>query len=164
MNKKLFSLIIFGIAFGFIEASVVFYLQGLLHHTYGYINGTYTTLFNLGLIAFILPKNPILLTPTLTSIETIREFSTIVMLAAISYLSSNTIRQKIGAFLVSFATWDIFYYIFLKILTGWPKGFMDIDIFFLIPVPWVGPVIAPVIISIMLFDVGSNLYLKGKEV
>ena len=37
-----------------------------------------------------------------------------------------------------------FYYLFLIPLTGWPKSLLDWDILFLLPVPWWGPVIAPV--------------------
>ncbi len=46
--------------------------------------------------------------------------------------------------------WDIFYYIFLKALLGWPASLLTWDILFLIPVVWVGPVIGPVINSLTM--------------
>jgi hypothetical protein len=161
--KKLCSLILFGIAFGFVEASVVSYLRALIPYNSSYIAGTYQVLLNLGVVSFIIPRTPVLPTSSLMITEIFREFSTIVMLTVISYLSAKKLRQGIGAFMVSFAVWDIFYYVFLRVLTGWPASFLDIDVYFLIPVAWVGPVITPVIISLLLFIFGTGIYLKGKE-
>ena len=42
---------------------------------------------------------------------------------------------------MAFGIWDIFYYVFLKIIYDWPKSLFDWDILFLIPLPWWGPVI-----------------------
>jgi hypothetical protein len=154
---------LFGVAFGFVEASVVSYLRELLHFNVSYIEGGYKTLLNVGFITFIMPDATILRTAHLTLTETVRELSTIVMLAAISYLSAKKLRQRIGAFMVSFAVWDLFYYVFLKFLTGWPNSLWDIDVYFLIPVPWAGPVLTPIVISLLLLFFGSTLYLKNKE-
>lgn len=156
--KRVFSLLLFGIAFGFVEASVVLYLREILQHNFSSIDGGYTTLLNLGFITFVAPKTPLLHTTAITSTEMYREFATIVMLAAVSYLSASKIRQRIGAFMVSFATWDIFYYIFLAVLTGWPKSLFDIDVYFLIPVAWIGPVITPITISLLLLIAGVRIY------
>lgn len=155
--KKYITLIIFAIAFGFVEAGVVTYLRALTPTSVGH--GEYTTILNLGFMTFIHPTIPILPSP-LSTIETVRELATIVMLGAVSYLAAQKIRQRVGAFMIAFATWDIFYYIFLAVLSGWPKSLFDIDVYFLIPVPWIGPVITPIIISIALFIFGSTLFFS----
>jgi len=82
------------------------------------------------------------------------------MLLSVGYLSAQNIKQKMGAFLIAFGFWDIFYYVFLNLLIGWPKSLFDIDLFFLIPVPWIGPVITPIVVSILLIIIGVNLFLK----
>jgi uncharacterized membrane protein YdcZ (DUF606 family) len=49
-----------------------------------------------------------------------------------------------------FAVWDIFYYVWLKVLLGWPASVLDWDVFFLIPLPWAGPILAPILVSIAM--------------
>jgi hypothetical protein len=69
-------------------------------------------------------------------------------------------------FLYAFAIWDIFYYVFLYVLLGWPESLFTWDILFLIPVPWVGPVICPCLVSLaMIALMLSTIHwqLKGKS-
>lgn len=166
--KKCLALCIFGIAFGLLEAIVVFYIQtilGLSHSNTALIShNSYSVLLNLGFIAFITTHQPILKDVRLTSVEMFREFSTIIMLICLAYIAGKTIKQRVGAFLIAFSFWDIFYYIFLHFLIGWPAGLLNIDVYFLIPVPWIGPVLTPVIISILLLIIGIKLFLsQGKR-
>ena len=56
---------------------------------------------------------------------------------------------------VAFGVWDIFYYVFLKMICGWPHSLLDWDILFLLPLPWWGPVLAPVLISLLLILWGT---------
>lgn len=163
MKIKLIALITFGIGFAFVEASVVFYLRQLFHYTDGYLQGSYKVLLNTGIVAFIWPSVPILNNAQITVAEIQREAATIIMLFAISFLSSSGWKQRLGAFLIMFSFWDIFYYVFLKYLTGWPKSFFDIDLYFMIPVPWIGPVITPIIIFTILGVVGIKLYLSKNQ-
>jgi hypothetical protein len=96
-----------------------------------------------------------------------REFATIIMLIGVGILAGKNRLQRFAFFLYSFAVWDIFYYVFLKILLNWPQSLFTWDILFLIPVPWVGPVIAPCIISLsMILFTAVVIYFqeKGKEV
>jgi hypothetical protein len=51
--------------------------------------------------------------------------------------------------------WDIFYYVFLKAICGWPKSLFDWDILFLLPLPWWGPVLAPVCIALLMILWGT---------
>lgn len=157
---KLINLVIFGTVFGFVEAAVVFYLRRLINFHSNYSFTHYKVLLNLGFITFVSPIHSILVNHQVSTVEFTREAATIIMLISVAYIAGSNRKQRIGAFLVSFACWDIMYYVFLKILDNWPSTLMTKDIFFLIPVDWIGPVITPIIISILMLIIGSKLYLK----
>jgi hypothetical protein len=57
--------------------------------------------------------------------------------------------------------WDLFYYVWLRLLLGWPPSLLTWDVLFLIPVPWIGPVLAPVVVSIALVVGGVLLLRRG---
>lgn len=162
MNRKLLALIVFGIAFGFVEAAVVYYLRTLFG-----LDANFTPpanskiILNLGVIAFLAPGSTVLPAAAITHAEAVRELATLVMLGAIAYIAGKSWKTRFAAFLVSFATWDIFYYVFLRVLTGWPGTLLDIDVFFMVPVPWVGPVITAVAASLLLFAAGTFIYLRN---
>lgn len=82
--------------------------------------------------------------------EIIREFATLIVLLCIGLIAGRTFSEKFAWFLYSFAIWDIFYYVFLKLLIGWPESWLTWDILFMIPTTWVGPVITPVIVSLTM--------------
>ena len=159
MKRNLTALIIFGIAFGFVEAAVVFYLRLLLGYKSGYPLGNYQTLFGTNFISFIITQKPILGTMQIAGAEAFREIATILILGAVAFLAARKFKQRLGAFMIAFALWDIFYYVFLKFLTGWPTSIFNTDIYFLIPVPWIGPIITPLIISVVLFILGTMIYI-----
>jgi hypothetical protein len=56
--------------------------------------------------------------------------------------------------MIAFGVWDIFYYLWLFVVLGWPASLFDWDILFLLPLPWIGPVIAPVLISLLMIIAG----------
>jgi len=135
MSRKTLYLILwlslFSIAMGFLESAVVVYLRELM-----YPGG------------FDFPLQPI--TDHLALTEIGREAATLIMLFTIALIAGRTSVEKFAWFIYCFAVWDIFYYIFLKVLLGWPASLMTWDILFLIPVTWTGPVIAPVIASVTM--------------
>jgi len=67
-----------------------------------------------------------------------------------SWLFGRTLQQRFAYFLTIFAVWDIFYYVWLKVLLDWPGSIMDWDVLFLIPVVWASPILAPILISLTL--------------
>lgn len=79
------------------------------------------------------------------------------MLISIGVLAGKNLLQRFYFFLFSFAVWDIFYYIGLKLILDWPPSLLTWDILFLIPVTWTGPVLAPIISSLVfiVFSVAS---------
>ena len=130
--------VIFSIAFAFVEAAVVVYLRHLLGASQPQIPES-EVLFLVPGIAFLEPQTAVqIITNTdLLNVEMIREAATLVMLLSVAVIAGKTLKEKIAYFFISFGVWDIFYYIFLRLTIGWPKSFSDLDIFFLLPTPWV---------------------------
>ncbi|HCT31356.1 MAG TPA: hypothetical protein DIW31_11660 [Bacteroidales bacterium] len=122
---------LFSIAMAFLETAVVVYMRKLY----------YPEGFNFPLK--IMDKD-------IMVVEVFREFATLVMLLGAGFIAGRNRTEKFGLFLYSFAVWDIFYYVFLKVTLDWPSSLMTWDILFLIPTTWVGPVIAPVIVSLVM--------------
>lgn len=155
---NLIFLVVFGVAFGFVEAAVVYYLRALMHFHENYAIGHYKVLLNLGFITFVSPAHSLLINHRISDIEVTRESATIVMLACVALLAARTWRQRLGAFLVSFACWDLAYYLFLRVTDDWPRSLLTKDVFFLIPVTWIGPVITPLVLSLTMLIVGAKIY------
>jgi hypothetical protein len=76
------------------------------------------------------------------------------MLAAIALAVAETAGQWAAAFVIAFGVWDITFYLFLKVLLDWPASLWSWDLLFLVPVPWVGPVLAPVLVSVAMIATG----------
>jgi hypothetical protein len=131
LYKKLLIGAIFAFAMSYLEATVVVYLRELY-----YPDG-----FQFPLIPL---PNFILYT------EIGREFATIIMLWAVAYLTATNARTTFAYFCLNFGIWDIGYYLWLKIFLNWPATLLDWDVLFLIPLPWIGPILAPIIVSIAL--------------
>lgn len=93
-------------------------------------------------------------------VELIREASTLVMLTAVAGLAGSNIRSRLSAFFVMFGVWDILYYAGLKGLAHWPASWFTWDCLFLIPKPWYGPVLAPVVISAYFIWVCGWVFLR----
>lgn len=131
---------IFSIAMGFLEAIVVVYLRKI------YYPG-----------GFLFPMSPV--SPQMYLVELVREVATLVMLVSIGFLAGKKGLQRLAYFLISFGVWDIFYYVALKLFLGWPDSLLTWDVLFLIPLPWLGPVIAPILVSLSMIWIGINLIL-----
>lgn len=131
LTSKTIWILIFAIAMGFLESSVVVYLRALYYPE-----------------GFNFPMRE--MAPYLAVTELYREAATLIMILAVSILSAERGLQRFAWFLVVFSTWDISYYVFLKILVGWPSSVFTTDILFLLPSIWTGPVIAPVINSLTM--------------
>lgn len=161
--QKVITVLVFAIAFGLLEAIVVIYLRRLLTLPPGFIPTFAPDQFfiNLGFIAFSKPETFSLFGPwEIVRLEFFRNVSTLLILATVALLAGKTIKERLAYFLISFAIWDIFYYVFLRVFTGWPATLVDLDILFLIPVPWIAPVIIPVVASVLMIIVGINLLQK----
>jgi hypothetical protein len=160
-------LLLFGTAFGYVEAAVVVYLRAVYDPVRRQLNpaGDPGELFPLIRVEQLQQldraaagENGPAALPAVhmrrLRTELGRELATLVMLAGAALLASRGFHQWIAAFVVAFGLWDIFYYVFLKVLIGWPASLMTWDILFLLPVPWVGPVAAPVLVSAVMIACG----------
>lgn len=133
---------VFSVAFAFVEASVVIYLRAL-YYPEGF--------------AF-----PLKLIPAgYLRVEIAREAATIIMLAALGVIAGWRPWEKFGFFLFAFGIWDISFYAWLLGTVGWPGSLFDWDILFLIPLPWIGPVIAPLAISLLMTICGTMVVLRS---
>lgn len=155
------ALLAFGAGFGYVEAAVVSYLRRAIGYEAGYQVGGGRTYLDLGVISFVQPARSVLVDPTLTRVEVAREAATILMLLAVALLAARTLRRRVAAFLIAFTVWDLTYYLFLRVIDGWPTSLADLDVFFLIPVTWVGPVATAVVASATVLVVASWVYLTG---
>ena len=156
------ALLAFGVGFGYVEAAVVHYLRRILGDQMSTDVHAAKTYLNLGFIAFIRPERSALVDPGLTRVETIREAATILMLGAIGWVAAKTWRRRVAAFFIAFTVWDLTYYLFLWVLDGWPTSVMDRDVFFLIPVAWVGPVLTALVASALVLAAASIVYLRAQ--
>jgi hypothetical protein len=137
-RRTIYAIILFGITMGMFEAAVVIYLREL------YYPGGFTF--------------PLQLTSDSVAVtEFFREIASLFMIGAVAWLSGRNSTQRFAWFLIIFAIWDIFYYVFLKALIGWPESFMIWDILFLIPVHWTGPVITPIIAAVLMILLGASM-------
>jgi hypothetical protein len=142
MKEKIAFLVVFAAAMAFVEAAVVIYLRALIG----------------GGPLFPMKDLP----PAFLTVEVAREGATLVMLLCAASLVVRGGARRLGALLLAFAVWDIFYYLWLYATTGWPAGVTDWDILFLIPLPWVGPVWSVLLLcaGMLVFAV---LFLRAPE-
>ncbi len=144
--KRFCIVVMFSIAFAYIEAAVVVYLRTIFHP-----GGFTFPLTEFGL-------SPLWKRILLTEIG--REAATMVLIFTSAWLFGRNLLQRFASFSTIFATWDIFYYVWLKVLINWPASIMDWDILFLIPVAWAGPVLAPLLVSATLLSFGAIILYR----
>lgn len=142
--RRYWSLGLIAGAFAYVEAAVVVYLRAL---------------FGVGDRLF--PLRPV--EPYFVGVELGREIATLLLLwgAGAAFAQGDRWRTFF-AFMVLFGLWDLFYYFWLKVLTGWPPRWTTPDILFLIPWPWVGPWITPALVALLLVVAGLA-YLELQE-
>lgn len=130
--RRLLFVTCFGIAMGILEAAVVVYLRLLYYPDGGF--------------EFPLPRFSL----SVALVELAREMATLVMLASVAILTGRTGWERFAWFAYLFGVWDIVYYVGLKLMLNWPDSVFTWDILFLLPLIWVGPVLAPLLISAAL--------------
>lgn len=129
--------IVFAIAMAWVESASVFYIRAMFDRIDPY------------------QEDPLPLDPTFGAVELVREAATLAMLLTVGMLAGRTWQQRIGYSSLAFGLWDIFYYAFLRVICGWPSSLLDWDVLFLLPLPWWGPVIAPMSIAALMIVWGT---------
>jgi hypothetical protein len=136
--KQLSIVFLYAAAMAWVESAVVFYLRVKINRINPY------------------QPDPLPMTTLgFGHVELVREAATLIMLLAVGLLAGRTRHERLGYSLVAFGVWDILYYVFLLPMTGWPQSMFDWDILFLLPLPWWGPVLAPVSIAGLMILCGS---------
>ena len=131
--------VVFAVAMAWVEAASVYYLRVMVDRLNPY------------------QANPLPMRGVLEQVELAREAATLVMLVTIGALAGWTSRTRLGYAAIAFGVWDIFYYVFLKMICGWPRSLFDWDVLFLLPLPWCGPVLAPVCIAARMIVWGIRI-------
>jgi len=137
-QNQLLWVFLFALSMAFFESAIVVYLRELYYPE-----------------GFSFPLKT--LDIDIAATEIVREAFSMLMIVSVAVISGRRAIQRFGYFLIIFAIWDIFYYVFLKLVLGWPESLFTWDILFLIPVTWVGPVIAPVVNSLIMAALGFIL-------
>ncbi len=127
----------FAIAFAWVEAAIVFYLRTLVDRVDPY------------------QIRPLPLFEGIAWVEIVREAATMIMLVTVGIIAGRNLATRLGYTVIAFGVWDIFYYLFLIPMTGWPNSLLDWDILFLIPLPWWGPILAPMLIALLMISWGT---------
>ena len=136
-RHRWFTVVLFAAAMAWVESAVVFYLRTHIDRIEPY------------------QPNPLPIIGGLGPVEMVRELATLVMLFTVGALAGRTWRARVGYMVLAFGVWDIFYYVFLWMMCGWPQSLLDWDILFLLPLPWWGPVLAPVLIAALMIVWGT---------
>jgi hypothetical protein len=147
--------VVFAVAFAWVESAIVVYLRKI------YFPGGFS--FPL-LVKWEGGRHVI---DPLIRIEFGREIATIVMLIAVGWVAGRNRFQKFCYFMLAFGIWDIFYYIWLYVMIGWPESLMTWDLLFYVPLPWVGPVITPVLIALTMVASGTLIIYfdeRGRDI
>lgn len=142
LRSKLLTVTVFAIAMGLLESAVVIYLREIFYPE-----------------GFDFPLKPI--PPDLAVAEVLREAATLIMLVAIGILAARTFSEGFAWFIYSFAVWDIFYYLFLYLFLEWPESLLTWDILFLIPATWTGPVITPLILTLLMILFAGIIFIHS---
>ncbi len=129
-------LAVWSVAFGYVEGAVVVYLREI------YYRGG----FRFPLVA---------ISDRIARVEAVREAATIVLLWGVAHLSAREGLRRFGAFLFCFGIWDLIYYLTLKVTLGWPTSWLEPDILFLLPAPWIAPVLAPMLAAAAMVVAGG---------
>jgi hypothetical protein len=129
--------VVFAIGMAWVESASVYYLRAMTDRLEPY------------------QQNPLPIPGVLGPVELVREAATMVMLLTLGMLAARTWYRRLGYTMIAFGVWDIFYYVFLRVISGWPKSVLDWDVLFLLPLPWWGPVLAPVCIALLMVVWGT---------
>lgn len=137
-------ILLYALAMAYLEAAVVVYLGAALGVPTG-------TIFPIDLSPAAMPY---------WWIEVGREGATLVMIGGVAWLAGRSPLERLAWAAVVFGIWDIGYYAFLWVFSGWPPSLGTWDLLFLLPAPWAGPVWAPIAVSAGL--IGFGLACAGR--
>jgi len=134
---------LFALAMAYIEAATVVYLRRVF-----------------GITDLI--RDGSALDPFIARVELGRELATLLMILAVGWAAGKSRQSRLGFAFFAFGLWDILYYAWLKVFLGWPESLLTPDILFLVPLPWWGPVLGPVLVALLCM-VGGALAVRADD-
>jgi len=135
--RRWWLVVAYAVAMAWVESAVVYYLRTMIDRINPY------------------QPNPLPMIGGMGPVEMVRELATLIMLFTVGALAGRNWRARFGYSAIAFGVWDIFYYVFLNLICGWPHSLGEWDLLFLLPLPWWGPVWAPVAISLLMIAWGT---------
>lgn len=137
--------VLFAAAMAWMESATVVYLRMLVDRVIPY------------------QPNPLPRHHLLGATELVRELATLLMLLTVGWLAGHNPRGRFGYMVLSWGVWDILYYAFLFAIIRWPTSLLEWDVLFLIPLPWWGPVLAPMCIAVLMIAGGTLITQCQRE-
>jgi hypothetical protein len=143
-TRRLAWICVFALAMAFVEAAVVVYLRRIL-----------------GVVDLV--RDVAAYDPAIALTEIGREAATLLMLLAAGFSAGQSLQARVGLTLFAFGLWDVLYYVWLRVLLCWPESLLTEDVLFLIPLPWWGPVLAPVLVALLFTAFGVVLVARDQS-
>ncbi len=144
LSRLVVAVVLYSVAMAYLESAVVVYLRGAL--------GLATDA--------VFPVDFSGTAGSMGFIELGREFATLIMIAAVGWIAGRSPLERLAWAGIVFGIWDIGYYAWLWVFSGWPTGPGTWDLLFLLPVPWAGPIWAPVAVSAGLIGFGLLVVVR----
>lgn len=135
--ERWLTVVVFAIGMAWVEAACVYYLRVMTDRIDPY------------------QAPPLPLQGLPGHVELLREGATLIMLMTVGVLAARTWQRRLAYALIAFGSWDVFYYVFLRLISDWPTSPFDWDVLFLLPLPWWGPVLAPVCVALLMIVWGT---------
>src|SRR5262245_7074159 len=100
-RQRWFLVATFALAMAWLEAATVYYRRVMSDRIIPY------------------QQNPLPISGALGMVELARELATLVMLLTLGLLAGGIKRTGLAYAAIAFGLWDIFYYVFLRVITAW---------------------------------------------
>lgn len=157
--RRLLVLVLFGLVFGYVEAAAVVYIRASYApvHQRLFPDRDADDLFPLITLEQWEQHGPRHTQPLM---EVGREIGTILMMALLALGLSRSAGQWFASFVLVFGVWDVSYYASLWVLMGWPRSLLDWDLVFAVPLPWVSPVLAPLVVAAVMIATGLVFFWR----
>ena len=182
MIVRLLNIAAFAITFAFVEAATVIFLRVLLGDNadvYQIGGKTVGTLLILPVFGSLRDVYAAIPNTQIIWVEQWREIVSLVMLLSFSWLAADQfvyhVRHesevhrralwlaRLAVFLFAFGLLHIFFSVFLHFLINQPGSLMELDVLFLLPVPWVAPVAVSLALSGLFVGVGCWLLWRVQK-
>jgi hypothetical protein len=143
MSRLLVILVLFGVVVGYLEAATVVYIRVMYEpmHKRLFPDRAPDDLFPAFSFEQWAREAPAYVRSPV--MEVVREIGTVLALALVALAVAPTVRRWAATVFLLLGVTGWSFYLWLKVLMGWPHSLSDWDVIFIVPLPWVGPVWAP---------------------